>query len=522
VNTVSNIIDFLNDDIYNLYRIYESYVKDLIISKKVNISAIIENEAEEEINNTIFQIISATNSAFVTIGVSKNKIISSQDLFQNIFLSERSIFTNYLSFLQLGLKNYINKHLFVIIIEYIIDAEDKILENLDLFDLLPRKFLSNLRILRKKYVISEESKKRFKIFCNEIETYFNPSNLTFKITDFEIQEPKEDISEDTILKRLQDARVDNLEVLQQPTSRERGESSASQVESQSLISNFLDFPLVNHSVLEKIRVDVKQLINFVNSSPEFLDLENLFYSINIIKMLGLRNQLEPGYIKNIMSNYVNGGVFSTGRYHIPNPMSVFYGLSILHELNMVNGEIIDLLNIEMFLENELSNFVPENIILHFFTILCFKMLEKTGGIITDKKYLLEPLAKVDVFNLEGFKPASDIFYFLGLMSLLDENNGFNNFREPYLSALKNEISADGSLNENITETARGLLSLQLLGLQDKELNIISGFLNFLNQNVNMFKDESNFAEFNWKNDKIAFKIELRMLFWVLLAFSQYF
>ncbi len=522
VNTVNNIIDFLNDDVYNLYRIYESYVRDLIISKKVNISAIIDNETEEEINDTIFKIISATNSAFVTIGVSKNKIMSNQDLFQNDFLSKRDIFTNYLSFLQLGLKEYINKHLFVIIIEYIIDAEDKILENLDLFDLLPRNFLSNLRILRKKYAISEESKKRFNIFYNEIDTYFNPSNLTFKKIDFEIQELKEDLSEDAILKRLQDARVDNIEALQQPTHRERGEGSASQIESQSLLSNFLDFPAVSHSILEKIKVDVKQLINFVNSSPEFLDLENLFYSINIIKMLGLRNQLEPGYIKKIMSNYINGGVFSTGRYHIPNPMSVFYGLSILHELDMLNGEIIDLLNIEMFLENELSNFVPENIILHFFTILCFKMLEKTGGIITDKKYLITPLAKVDVFNLEGFKPASDIFYFLGLMSLLDKNTGFNNFREPYLSVLKKEISSDGSLNENITETARGLLSLQLLGLQDKELNIITGFLNFLNQNVNLFKDENNFAEFDWKNDKIAFKIELRMLFWVLFAFSQYF
>jgi len=497
VDTVSNIIDFLSDDVYNLYKIYESYVRDLIISKKVNISAIIDNETEEEINNTIFHIISATNSAFMTIGVSKNKIISNQDLFQNDFLSKRRIFTNYLSFLQVGLKDYINKHLFIIIIEYIIDADDKILENLDLFDLLPRDFLSNLRILRKKYVISEESKKRFKIFCNEIETYFNPSNLTFKKIDFEIQELKVDLSEEAILKR-------------------------SQIESQSFLSNFLDFPIVSHSILEKIKVDVKQLINFVNSSPEFLDLENLFYSINIIKMLGLRNQLKPGYIKNIMSNYVNGGVFSTGRYHIPNPMSVFYGLSILHELNMLNSEIIDLLNIEMFLENELKNFVPENIILHFFTILCFKMLEKMGGIITDKKYLLEPLTKVDVFNLEGFKPTSDIFYFLGLMSLLDKNIGFNNFREPYLSTLKNEVLSDGSLNENITETAKGLLSLQLLGLQDKELNIISGFLKFLNQNINMFKDENNFAEFDWKNDKIAFKIELRMLFWVLFAFSQYF
>jgi len=455
----------------------------------------------------------------MTIGVSKEKINSNQDLFQDSFLSKRHIFTDYNSFLQLGLKDYINKHLFVIIIEYIIDAEDKIIENLDLFDLLPRQFLSNLRILRKKIVISEESKKSFRTFYNDIETYYNPSNLTFKKIDFKIQELKEDISEDSILKRLQDARVDNLAVLQHPVSHE---GSVHQIESQSLLSIFLDFPPVSQSIIDKIRIDVKQLTNFVNSSPEFLDLENLFYCINILKMLGVRNQFEPEYIKKVVSNFINGGVFSTGRYHIPNPMSVFYGLSILYELNMLNnGEVIDLLDVEMLLENELTNIVPEKIILHFFTILCLKLLEKNGGIITDKKYLIEPLAEIDVFNLEGFKPASDIFFFLGLMNLLDKNIDFNIFKEPYLLELKNKITPNGSLNETITETARGLLSLQLLGLQDKELNIISGFLNFLNLNVNMFKVESNFPEFDWKSDKIAFKIELRMLFWLLLAFSQY-
>ena len=522
VNTITDILDFLNDSIYDFYNIYESYIVDLLISKKVNISAVIDNETEEMVNTTIFQIISVTNSAFMTIGVSKNKITSNQVLFQDSFLSNKSIFTDYTSFLQLGLKDYINKHLFVIILEYIIDVEDNILENLDLFDLLPRGFLSNLKILRKKFVISEENKKRFKIFDNEIETYFNPSNLTFKQNNFKIQESKEEVSEDYILKRLQDARVDSIETLQQPISRGLGEGSVYQTESQLILSIFLDFPTVNQSIIDKLKINIKQLINFVNTSPEFLDLENLFYCISILKMLGVRNQFETGYIKNIMSNYVNDRVFSTGRYHVPNPSSIFYGLSIFYELNMLNnGEMIDLLDIEMFLENELTNFIPEKIIQHFYSILCFKMLEKNGGTITDKKYLIDPLKKVNIFNLEGFKVASDVFFFLELMRLLDKNIDFSNFRDPYLSELKNEISPNGSLNENITETARGLLSLQLLSLKDKELNIISKFVNFLNKNLNMFKDESDFNEFDWKNDKIAFKIELRMNFWLLLALSQY-
>ena len=522
VNVVNEIINYLNDDVYKLYKIYETYIRDLIISKKVLISTILDNETEEKVNTTINQVISATNSAFITIGVSKDKITPNQDLFKNSFLDKRSIFTNYLSFLEHGLKDYINKHLFVIILEYIIEPEEKILENLDLFDLLPRGFLNKLNILRKKFVISVENKKSFRLFYSKIETYFNPSNLSFKIVNFDLQVSKEDISEEDLLKRLQDARVDNLEVLQQPIDREQGEDSLHQIESQSLLYSFLDFPSLSQSIIKKIKIDVKQVINLVKSSPELLDLENIFYSINILKMLGVRNQFETGYIKNVMNNFVNGGVFSTGRYHIPNPINIYYGLSILKELNLLNNnEMINLLDIEMFLESELTYFVPEKIILHFFTILCFKMLEKNGGIITDKKYLIDPLTKLDVFNLEGFKPAVDMFFFVGLIKLLDKNIDFSNFKAPYMSELKNMISTDGSLNGSITETAKGLLTLLLLGLNNKEVDIIPELLVFLNQNLNMFKNESSFNDFNWKNNKIAFKIELRMTFWLLLAYSQY-
>ena len=517
---IPDIIDHLKDSIYNFYKIYESYIIDLLLSKTVNISAIIDDENEEIINNTIHQIISATNSAFLTIGVLKMRIAQDQDLFQEFFLNKRQIFTDYLSFLQLGLKDYINKHLFVIILEYLIDTEDKVIENLDLFDLLPREFLDNLRVLRKKFVLSEETKNKFKTFNREIETYFNSSSLTFKQTNFDIQPIKEEISEDNILKRLQEARAGNLEVLQMPVNRKQEERGINQSKSNALLSNFLDFSPLSQSIIEKINIDTKMLINFVNSSPEFLDLENLFYCITILKMLGVRNQFETGYINNIMNEYINGGIFSTGKYHIPNSISIYYGMSILQDI-LNNSEIIDLLDIEMFLENELKNFIPEKIIQHFFTILCLKMLEKKGQIISDKKYLIEPLTKVNIFNLEGYKPASDSFFFLGLLKLLDRDIDFSIIREPYLNELKNIELSNGFLNESVTETARILLSLVLLDLNDKELNIIPELLNFLNQNITMFKNEDEINEFDWKNDKIAFKVELRMLFWLMLAFSQY-
>jgi len=62
----------------------------------------------------------------------------------------------------------------------------------------------------------------------------------------------------------------------------------------------------------------------------------------------------------------------------------------------------------------------------------------------------------------------------------------------------------------------------LLNSTENEISITSELLKFLNQNLNFFIENQDFGDFNWDNNKIAFKIELRMLFWMLLALSQYF
>jgi len=81
---------------------------------------------------------------------------------------------------------------------------------------------------------------------------------------------------------------------------------------------------------------------------------------------------------------------------------------------------------------------------------------------------------------------------------------------------------NGSVNGNTTDTARTLLTLVLLGSTGKEIGIIPHLLKFLNQNLKFFTENEDFSDFNWNHNKIAFKIELRMLFWMLLALSQYF
>jgi hypothetical protein len=134
-------------------------------------------ETEETIRKTILAMINATNSALITIGVSTDNLSSDNELFREIFEENRGIYSNYNSFLQLGLKDYVNIHLFVIFIEYLINVDKFKIENLDLFDLLPREFLNKLNRFKNEVQISEDTKNRFKVFITEVWKYFDTSNL---------------------------------------------------------------------------------------------------------------------------------------------------------------------------------------------------------------------------------------------------------------------------------------------------------------------------------------------------------
>jgi hypothetical protein len=165
--------------------------------------------------------------------------------------------------------------------------------------------------------------------------------------------------------------------------------------------------------------------------------------------------------------------------------------------------------------------MPEKLALNFFTMLGLRLLENNGGIITDKSYLIKPLVNLDLFHLEEFKPSSDIFFYLALIRLLDSRVDFSNLKDLYLNELKQKMLHNGSINGSITESARTLLIFKMLNSNDTELNSISNLLNFLNQNLSVFKDTPDNNYFNWKTGKLALKIELRMLFWAMVALSQY-
>jgi len=121
-------------------------------------------------------------------------------------------------------------------------------------------------------------------------------------------------------------------------------------------------------------------------------------------------------------------------------------------------------------------------------------------------------------NTEKSKISRDLFFHLTLLSILDCSIDPNQFLDE-LETLKKNVLVNGSINDNITDTARGLLSFHLL--QYKDPILIDKMLEFIKQNSRFFYDMKFETHFDWKTNLVAFKIELRMLYWSLLVFSQY-
>jgi hypothetical protein len=90
-----------------------------------------------------------------------------------------------------------------------------------------------------------------------------------------------------------------------------------------------------------------------------------------------------------------------------------------------------------------------------------------------------------------------------------------------MNALKRLLTSKGSIDDSITESAKTLLILVILDLKEQESILCSRLLNYIIKSTDFFNLENLDKEFNWRIDKLAYKIELRMLFWALLACSQF-
>jgi len=241
-----------------------------------------------------------------------------------------------------------------------------------------------------------------------------------------------------------------------------------------------------------------------------------------MKMLGIEFPFTSIEILEILKNYISEMVFSFSKYDTPNPVYIFYGLAIITELDLVHRtNIISLQAIEEFLMAEFNAFMPEKLKLNYYTLLSLKMLEKNEIIISKKERLLSQILGLDLLNLERFHPTLDIYNHIGFIKILDRNIDLSKFATPYINELKKNLTPNGAIDDLITKSARTLLILNLLDMKNQESVLCSRLLNFIIRSTDFFSLENLNKDFNWRIDKIAYKIELRMLFWALLACTQY-
>ncbi|MHA1669043.1 MAG: hypothetical protein ACTSV5_00540 [Promethearchaeota archaeon] len=520
----------LQDEILDYYQRFYSYTLDLLKHKNIEIETLIIQNNDNQNKGIIKGIVETITAALNSIGISSISIDFKDNLTKELVITSNSGISNYKELFDNVCKRPINKNLFNIIIEFILDIDTVKLENLDLFDLLPNNFASKLNEFKKNFVFKDIEKENVKSLYPSIETVFNPTSLKMN----QISNNNEDVD---ILKKLQEAKEKNIKALKKSvlyniqkkfTLEEQSDIVRTLDKSyKSLNENYYyeffgNLPRIKSEVKDLLKIDFGNLQSIALTAPELFDLESLFYYISIYKIFGLPFPFNSEEITNILTQYISGKLFSTGIYHISNPLSIFFGLSILSELKLIKDtEIIDLLDIEMFLENELKIYLPQKLLLNYFTLLSLRILEKWGVIIMEKKYLLSEQINFKQINKDEKTLPLDLLCQLSLIKLLDDKTDLRWFEESYKDPLNLLISKNGLINDNLTDSARVLLIFKMLDINPEDDSSVNMLLNSILSKADIFQGIHEDDEFHWSKDKWTLKAELRMTFWLLIALLQY-
>lgn len=578
LNFLTEFLSLMKKDIVDYYKRSQLYLKDLVSYKNINLKITTSTETIEVFEATLIKMLKAIKTGLNTLGVPISKLTEIQNNYLNEMNKSSIEMYDYNSCLQHYLNEYVNRILFEILIEYLLDLDIKKIEALELFKLVPSSFIDKLDHFKKQNNISDNMKEY--ITLSGIEEYLNISDLSIKIETPKKNPNKIDISimneeresgnteekkgdKLDILKQLEEARKDSIETLKAPktevfkTSIEQLKGTNLQKDYQkvadvvkhipSIIPKdnnktprtpeieyttvgkaiiFLDYignlPSIDSEIINRFKINTVNLLNSRVVNPDFLDLESLFYYISIMKMLGIEFPFTSIEILEILKNYISEMMFSFSKNNLPDPVNIFYGLAIITELDLIHRtNFISLQAIEEFLMAEFNAFMPEKLKLNYYTLLALKLLGKNEIISSNKERLLPQVLGLDLLHLEGFHPTLDIYNHIGFVKMLDRNIDLSKFNTPYINELKKGLTLNGAIDDLITESARTLLILNLLDMKNQESVLCSRLLNFIIRSTDFFSLENLNKDFNWRIDKIAYKIELRMLFWALLACTQY-
>jgi len=573
---MEDFIQNFKDEIFTYYHRCYSYIREILIDKKINLRRRVSQDNEKKRQQTIETMLEAIRLAFMTIGIPKTKLEEDRKQLEAVKSKKGANYEDYNAYFEIDLKDYIDQVLLDVLIEYLIDVDIIKMGNLDLFDLLPRNFIKRLKEFKQERIKSAQIKKAIKNQMLEVKDDFIPTEFLEKeeeIKPIKLIKPKEITvakiavkpkappkpkkemvvtvatpeimekfaEEKEEIKKAKAEKATPSKIITKPGKTLTPEAKAIIKESdphklkfqipkkpKSFLDYIGNFIPLNQSIIEKFNIDIVNLIDSKDNQSDFFTLENLFYYISILRMLNINLPLTRAEITNTIKNYVVSNNFCATKDSKPDPLNSFYGLSILSELDLLYNEnikFIDLRGIEMFLEAELKDFIPEKIHLNFFTILCLKILEKSGGLTAARAHLINSILGLDVLsnahNIKDYNPILDIFEHLASIKTLDKKANLSHFKALYMGEIKKFLTENGYVNDTITDSARSLLIIDLLGLKKAEFNTCQNLLNYVISGTRYFNSADLNKKFNWKEDKFAFSIELRMLFWALLGCSQY-
>lgn len=505
----------LSTEIVQFYDKFHLYTFDLLSHKNIDLNEPIVQGSE---GTTI--LINSINAALNTTGIPITELSNQEvltDLLKDALIVGESTYKTL--FDNVG-KKFINSYLFKIILEYIIDLDITKIGNLDLFDILPPGFKSKLNTFKGKISLSDYERQKMKSSILTLNNDFDASKLKFK------HERSNETDEGfSILKKLQEAKEKNIQVLGKSYQAKKLDTEIltdEKIEPDSKKFYYFDYfgnsPVLGSDKLDQIKINLDRFNSIKSHIDLLMDLENLFYYISISKMLGLKTPISTETIIAIMKNFVKGSTFSSSKYHMSNPTSNFYGLSILSELNILKEskiDFVDFLDIEMFLESEIKHFIPSKSYLNYYTLLSLNLLEKSGISIMDKSDLLELQLNLNLSSIDLKSLPGELLYHITLIKLISREYEFNG--KFYNFDFERLISPNGLINENITDSARVLLIFDLLN--QREQFSTTNLLNSMLSNYEAFIED--FPQFNWRSDKLALKTELRMLFWLLITLLRY-
>ena len=227
---LTKFIQLLRNEVLDYYDKTHLYLMDLVSYKNIDLRKDPTKESEEGLENTLLNMLKAIKTGLNTIGVPINKLSKIQNNYLKEVSKKRTELHDYDSYLKLYFKEYINKILFEILIEYLLDLDVQKIETIKLFKLAPQSFIDKLHKFKTTYI---DSKTKTFITFPGIEENLNFSDLSIIIKKFnvnpkktfnstmkkekEIDKRKEKISEEpNILAQLQEAKEEFIETLRTP------------------------------------------------------------------------------------------------------------------------------------------------------------------------------------------------------------------------------------------------------------------------------------------------------------------